>query len=413
MKSHILLLIVGIAMAYILMRTVHTPESMITPGAPIQAHNEVANDCFACHTPFRGAPSDKCIDCHTVDEIGLVTTKGETIARDRKGIRFHQQLLESDCVACHSDHKGVQPFRPIKRFSHKLLDVKLQKQCNSCHDKPDGKLHRRLSDDCGLCHTQNEWEKATFKHKSLEPAVLRQCESCHETPDDKRHRKFNKDCGSCHGYEAWEPASFKHEKLPEAKLAQCESCHDKPRDKRHRKFEGKCDTCHGYDDWEAAEFRHSRLPPAELKQCQSCHEPKDDSLHRSTRLTCGECHSQDEWEPATFEHSKYFRFDRRHRKDCDVCHENNDYSKFTCYGCHEHSPRRIRGEHLEEGIRDFDNCEECHRSANEHEAERIWRQKRRELRGESSSSNYRRSYREYEWGEHEHDDDDDDDDDDD
>lgn len=44
-----------------------------------------------------------------------------------------------------------------------------------------------------------------------------------------------------------------------------------------------------------------------------------------------------------------------------------DYSRYTCYGCHEHTPDNIRREHIEEGIRDFDNCVECHRNADEHD----------------------------------------------
>jgi hypothetical protein len=34
--------------------------------------------------------------------------------------------------------------------------------------------------------------------------------------------------------------------------------------------------------------------------------------------------------------------------------------------CHEHSPSRIASEHLEEGIRNYNNCIKCHRSASEH-----------------------------------------------
>jgi len=60
---------------------------------------------------------------------------------------------------------------------------------------------------------------------------------------------------------------------------------------------------------------------------------------------------------------------------CSRCHENNDYKKYTCYGCHEHSRSNIREEHLEEGIRDFENCTECHRSPDEDEAERLMRSK--------------------------------------
>jgi hypothetical protein len=46
----------------------------------------------------------------------------------------------------------------------------------------------------------------------------------------------------------------------------------------------------------------------------------------------------------------------------------NDYKKYTCYGCHEHTPAKIKREHLEEGIRNFDNCVECHRSGDKDEA---------------------------------------------
>lgn len=54
-------------------------------------------------------------------------------------------------------------------------------------------------------------------------------------------------------------------------------------------------------------------------------------------------------------------FDRHHRTTCDTCHRNGDYSRYTCYGCHEHSPANVRAEHLKEGIRNFENCVECHR----------------------------------------------------
>ena len=50
-----------------------------------------------------------------------------------------------------------------------------------------------------------------------------------------------------------------------------------------------------------------------------------------------------------------------------TCHVRNDYSAYTCYGCHEHTPANIRREHVDEGIRQFDNCVECHRSADEHD----------------------------------------------
>lgn len=220
--------------------TIYSPERMIRPGKTIEAHAEIADDCFACHTPFIGSRPSKCIACHEVDYIGITTTKGLPIEAEEKNVAFHQQLIEEDCVACHSDHKGVQAFRPIGQFSHQLIKPKLIEECNSCHANPGDALHQKIIGNCSSCHAEEHWT------------------------------------------------------------------------------------------------------------------------------------------PATFDHAEYFRFDRHHRTECDTCHINSDYNRYTCYGCHEHSRSKIREEHVEEGIRDYEVCVDCHRSGDEHDAERIWRSKRRQ-----------------------------------
>jgi hypothetical protein len=65
-----------------------------------------------------------------------------------------------------------------------------------------------------------------------------------------------------------------------------------------------------------------------------------------------------------------FLLDRDHYATCAACLVKNDYKKYTCYGCHEHTPAKIRAEHEEEGIRDFRDCVRCHRSAQEEPRER-------------------------------------------
>ena len=109
------------------------------------------------------------------------------------------------------------------------------------------------------------------------------------------------------------------------------------------------------------------LEKATRDECQSCHKSPKDSLHQQITGNCSQCHSQDKWTPATFDHDKYFELDRDHNARCVTCHVRNDYSRYTCYGCHEHTPENIRRKHIEEGIRDFDNCVECHRNADEHD----------------------------------------------
>ena len=235
MKNNIAIFIVAANLAILVLLAIIFPHLMISPGKPIEAHAELATDCFACHTPFIGSRPTKCISCHTVAEIGLKTTKGLDIDKEDKNVAFHQKLAEEDCVACHSDHKGVQAFRPIGQFSHQLLEPAVEKQCDSCHIDPDDDLHRKIEGNCSSCHTQERWT------------------------------------------------------------------------------------------------------------------------------------------PATFEHDEYFRFDRDHTTKCSTCHIDENYRDYTCYGCHEHSRSEIREEHVEEGIDDYENCAECHRSGDEDEAKRIWR----------------------------------------
>jgi len=237
MKNRTIVLFIAFGLVGLVLSAIFVPHHMISPGKPIDAHAEYATDCFICHTAFIGSTSEKCIACHKVEDIGIKTTKGQSIAKEKKNVAFHQKLIKEDCVACHSDHKGVKPFRPISQFSHKLLEPALQKQCNDCHNNPG------------------------------------------------------------------------------------------------------------------------------------------DTLHLKIKGNCSQCHSQEAWLPANFDHEEYFAFDRHHETDCDTCHVNSNYNTYTCYGCHEHSRSNIREEHIEEGIHDYEDCVECHRSGDEDQAKRIWRSK--------------------------------------
>ena len=83
-------------------------------------------------------------------------------------------------------------------------------------------------------------------------------------------------------------------------------------------------------------------------------------LDRHAVLTC--VYSQRCFAQKTYQ---FFALDRDHSTACTTCHMANDYKKYTCYGCHEHTPAKIKREHLEEGILEFEKCVACHRSAEE------------------------------------------------
>jgi hypothetical protein len=209
------------------------PNLMVGPGKLIPGHKQLETDCFACHSTFTGATSERCLICHKPAEIGRLTSVGKPISKPLTSAPFHQQLLSQQCISCHSDHSGVKRFRHQGHFNHALL---------------------------------------------------------------------------------------------------------------------KAET---------------------LKDCQGCHKSPKDALHEQIMGNCGQCHNQEKWVPATFDHRQYFVLDGDHNTRCVTCHLSNDYKRYTCYGCHEHTPLNIRREHIEEGISNFDDCVRCHRSADEEDIRNV------------------------------------------
>lgn len=196
-----------------------------------------------------------------------------------------------------------------------------------------GKLipgHKPLATDCFACHAP------------LRGAVSERCISCHKSEQIGRLTTA--------GLPIVKPLTSVpfHQKLTSQDCVVCHSEHSGVR--RFRP--------HGH-------FNHALLQKVTRDQCQTCHESPPDTLHKQITGNCSQCHSQERWVPATFDHDKYFALDRDHDTRCVTCHERNDYRRYTCYGCHEHTPANIRREHIEEGIRDYNNCVKCHRNANE------------------------------------------------
>lgn len=204
-----------------------------------------------------------------------------------------------------------------------------------------GKLipgHKQLEQDCFACH-------AGFRG-----AVAERCASCHKPADIGRL--------STTGAPIVKPLTGAmktpfHQKL----ISQdCMACHSDHAGVRRYPAHGS--------------FKHAMLQKEARELCQGCHVAPRDALHGKISGNCIQCHSQEKWTPATFDHEKFFALDRDHNVKCVTCHLQNDYSRYTCYGCHEHTPANIRREHIEEGIRDFDNCVDCHRNADEDDIRR-------------------------------------------
>lgn len=260
-------------------------------------------------------------------------------------------------------------------FPHHMLNpgdlaqghMELEHDCFACHTAfvgiPQGK--------CLQCHPVDRIGLFTTKGTP----VANQRPAFH-------HRLTTQDCMACHSDHLGRtisPIVFSHDLLADTLAHNCHACHVRPDDRLHANLTAECHQCHRTAAWKPAHFDHGTLTTGERNNCVACHEKPFDALHKSLAEACADCHTTRAWKPAHFQHDRYFRFDRDHQTECATCHAYNDYSSYTCYGCHEHTPAKVRDEHVEEGIRDFADCIRCHRSGNKHETEgRTKGDKRRE-----------------------------------
>lgn len=255
-------------------------------------------------------------------------------------ISGHQEI-QKDCLSCHSPFSGISAPKCITCHQPEQIGL-VTVAGEKIPESGKAPIHRELSDlHCANCHTDHAGIVAgsattQFSHSLLPASVANACLGCHESqkPADKLHQQLAENCSDCHITDRWQKVTLDHNKLPVD-------------------FQNDCVACHAQ------------------------HRPAD-GLHRSSGDACYSCHSSEAWKPSTFDHDKYFRFDRHHPADCQSCHNNpENFAEYTCYDCHEHSRAKIAGEHREEGIFNFENCAECHRSGDEDEAKRNWRNSNR------------------------------------
>ncbi len=231
--------------------------------------------------------------------------------------------------------------------------------------------HQKLNNKCLACH------------KPFGGISNEKCISCHKLSDIGKdttgklnktqfHQHFsNQECSSCHTeHQGMLPenslSSFKHELLSASVINNCNSCHQKPDNNLHKLLTSNCNNCHQTNNWKnTSSFNHEAL--LNKTNCASCHQKPKDNYHNLIKENCNKCHSTSKWKPSTFDHSAFFNLDQNHNASCNTCHTNNNYSSFTCYGCHEHTESNIIAKHSEEGIYNIGNCTSCHKSGNEHD----------------------------------------------
>lgn len=145
---------------------------------------------------------------------------------------------ELSCSSCHGDR----------------LEAPVPLTCAGCHEADRPVPHD--DGDCGVCHTEFDWELDAINHDSF-PLT-----AGHDGPA----------CTDCHGSADYADAS-----------PACTSCHAPPQDH----FPGGCADCHDTRDW-GAEFDHAPLfplPHEGVSECSDCH--LSDSYDA---FTCTDCH---------------------------------------------------------------------------------------------------------------------------
>ncbi len=318
------------------------PAPLYSPGDIIKAHEKLG--CSDCHAPFRRTPSESCAvaNCHAPGKVG----KKDAI-KD-----LHNRVKGQDCLACHTDHKGVKGKITLA-FNHKDLPGKVR--CGDCHQAEGDKAHKnKYGNACKACHTTKAWKPASFSHDRVATTA---CVDCHRAAGKKAHKeKYGDACKGCHTTKDWKAISFSHDKVVKTP---CADCHKAAGDKAHPgKYGNLCGDCHNTKKWKEITFSHERVAAT---LCIDCHKGPKDDLHLSSGSDCKGCHTTKAWKPATLDHDRYFPLDKEHKVACNKCHETKDYKVYTCMSCHVHATRGIIKEHREERIRNFNDCLRCHR----------------------------------------------------
>ena len=312
-----------------------------------EKYKDTPDTCIGCHKKddeHMGLNGPKCQDCHT-------TNNWKELLFDhfkRTGFALQGGHSGLKCEDCHEGNK---------------YEVKLQKDCYSCHQKDD--KHEGVNGTkCDDCHQVTVWKDVTFDHARDAMFALNgahghlECTDCHKEPahevklatdcfgchenDDPHAGQLGKTCDTCHGELAWkQDVRFDHDLsdfplLGKHRDATCEDCHETPKyhdtktqcvdchvkDDVHKgRFAADCALCHNPNDWLLWTFDHNTQTDFVLDgahaeiDCHSCHReriPADGKIRLST--TCGSCHRKDDIHRGEF------------GQQCEQCHTTTSFN---------------------------------------------------------------------------------------
>jgi hypothetical protein len=358
------------------------PQAQLTGSFPQPFPHDSLGFSLVGHSTLPDGSDFECEDCH----IGGINYLDQGVCQDchleldQAYMEIHLAQFHPECLECHD---GVDRYGDS--FDHNRLDFPLEGG------------HAEL--ECASCHA----EVRTAQDFSR---AAGECYDCHQE-NDAHAGEFGTSCGSCHSSDSWQGAEFDHQQtnFPLIGLHQLVACQDCHQDSGYQGTPQTCYACHQADDthqgelgtdcqichtpsgWDEVIFNHAsttfpltgaHLPLAcpdchsggDFSQasgaCASCHADPDFHLGLFSS-DCAACHATKAWSPARFDQAHTFPLNHGEApSDCRLCHPAS-LNEYTCYGCHEHSPAEIEEEHLEEDIRDFQDCMRCHPDGEEPE----------------------------------------------
>jgi Cytochrome c3 len=204
--------------------------------------------------------------------------------------------------------------------------AQLSRNCAACHAAPWSS--RTMDDRCLVCHSdvRTQINQNNGVHGGLVRAMsgptCRVCHSEHRGPRGELTANFNHNA-----------FPFKltgaHVNVP------CQLCHTPAR------------SANGLQN-----------TPTD---CYACH-AKMDKHHGTFGTDCGACHSTTSWANATFNHTIFpiNHGTNQQASTCTTCHPKSNFSTYTCYGCHFHTPARVRADHEGQSLASLTDCIRCH-----------------------------------------------------
>lgn len=204
--------------------------------------------------------------------------------------------------------------------------------------------HAGLGADCTACHTA-PWESATMADRCMRchPDVITQVQGHSGLHGGLVGAMSAPTCRACHsehhGPDGQLTVNFDHSRLSFKLIGKHASV--------------PCDRCHTAVG-SVSDFRNTP------HTCVACH-AKDDKHAGSFGQQCEQCHNPTGWANATFDHTIFpVTHGRQERVAvCATCHPDG-VKTYTCFGCHQHTPANVVGEHEGRSLASLTNCITCH-----------------------------------------------------